>query len=227
MHILVVEDESTISDAIKLGLEAEGYAVSVADRGDEGLWMAQENRYDAIILDLMLPGMNGYVVCSKLRESGDQTPVLMLTAKDGAYDEAEGLDTGADDYLTKPFEWVVLLARLRVLLRRSGAKQSTPELAVDDLALDQLTRLVTRGQAEIELTPREYSLLRYLMHRKDEVVTKDELLDHVWGEGELGDPNVVQVYVGYLRKKIDTPFAVESIETVRGVGYRIVSGRRR
>lgn len=227
MRILVVEDESTISDAIKRGLEAEGYAVDVADRGDEGLWMAQENRYDGMILDLMLPGMNGFVVCTKLRESGDQTPILMLTAKDGSYDEAEGLDSGADDYLTKPFEWVVLLARLRVLLRRSGTGQASPELSVDDLTLNPLTRKVLRGETEIELTPREFSLLRYLMHRKDQVVTKDELLDHVWGEGELGDPNVIQVYVGYLRKKVDTPFSVESIETVRGVGYRIVGGLRR
>jgi len=235
MWILVVEDEPLISDAIRLGLEAEGFAVDVTDRGDDGLFRAQTNDYDAIILDIMLPGMNGYKVCQTLRDEGSTTPILMLTAKDGAYDEAEGINTGADDYLTKPFNWVVLLARLRAMIRRgagggsgggSGAKST--ELRADDLVLDPATHEVFRGQVAIELTPREFSLLQYLLHRKGEVVTKRELLDHVWGEPDADDHNVTQVYVGYLRKKVDQPFGARSIETIRGVGYRIVeTGRTR
>lgn len=227
MRILVVEDESTIADALERGLGAEGYTVDVSLRGDEGLQQARFNDYDAIILDIMLPGVNGYQICATLRAEGNETPILMLTAKDGSYDEAEGLDTGADDYLTKPFEWVVLMARLRVLLRRTTSQQATPNLTVDDLVLDPSVREVSRAGTPIDLTPREFALLRYLMHNKDRVVEKGELLDNVWGEHDDGDPNVVQVYVGYLRRKVDVPFDVESIETIRGVGYRIVGGRRR
>ncbi len=227
MRILVVEDESTIADALERGLGAEGYAVDVALRGDEGLQEARLNDYDAIILDIMLPGVNGYQICATLRAEGDETPILMLTAKDGSYDEAEGLDTGADDYLTKPFDWVVLMARLRVLLRRTTSQQATPNLIVDDLVLDPSAREVSRAGTPIDLTPREFALLRYLMHNKDRVVEKGELLDNVWGEHDDGDPNVVQVYIGYLRRKVDVPFDVESIETIRGIGYRIVGGRRR
>lgn len=229
MWILVVEDEPLISDAIKLGLEAEGFAVDVTDRGDDGLVRAQTNDYDAIVLDVMLPGMNGYKVCQVLRSEGNTTPILMLTAKDGAYDEAEGIDTGADDYMTKPFNWVVLLARLRAIIRRSAgggdgrvAPATSSELRAGDLVLNPTSHEVTRGPASIDLTPREFSLLRYLLHRKGEVVTKRELLDHVWGEPDADDHNVTQVYIGYLRKKVDQPFGTTSIETIRGVGYRIV-----
>ncbi len=224
MWILVVEDEAVIADAIRLGLEAEGFAVDLVDQGDDGLMRAQTNDYDAIILDIMLPGLNGYKVCQELRESGNTTPILMLTAKDGAYDEAEGIELGADDYVTKPFNWVVLLARLRAIIRRrsTGPAETPTELTVDDLVLNPTTHQVRRGDAAIELTPREFSLLQYLLHRKGEVVTKRDLLEHVWGEPDADDPNVTQVYMGYLRRKIDQPFGTDSIQTVRGVGYRVV-----
>ena len=225
MWILVVEDEATIADAIRLGLEAEGFAVDLAERGDLGLEKAQTNSYDAIILDIMLPGVNGYKVCQTLRAAGNATPILMLTAKDGAFDEAEGLEIGADDYMTKPFNWVVLLARLRAMIRRGAAgpaQSTTAELRADDLTLNPATHSVLRGDVPIELTPREFSLLQYLLHRKGEVVTKFELLEHVWGEPDADDPNVTQVYVGYLRRKVDEPFGTKSIQTVRGVGYRLV-----
>lgn len=225
MWVLVVEDEATIADAIRLGLEAEGFAVDLADRGDLGLEKAQTNSYDAIILDIMLPGLNGYKVCQTLRAEGSTTPILMLTAKDGVFDEAEGLEIGADDYVTKPFNWVVLLARLRSIIRRgaSGATQAvSAELQADDLVLNPATHVVHRGDIPIELTPREFSLLQYLLHRKGEVVSKFELLEHVWGEPDADDPNVTQVYVGYLRRKVDEPFGTKSIQTVRGVGYRLV-----
>lgn len=227
MWILVVEDEPLIADAIRLGLEAEGFAVDVTDRGDDGLYRAQTNDYDAIVLDIMLPGLNGYKVCQQLRESGNTTPILMLTAKDGAYDEAEGIEIGADDYITKPFNWVVLLARLRAMIRRGGAAGGAVpvELRVDDLVLNPSTHMVHRGNVEVDLTPREFSLLQYLLHRKGEVVTKRELLDHVWGEPDADDPNVTQVYVGYLRRKIDEPFGAKTLQTVRGVGYRVVESR--
>lgn len=226
MWILVAEDEPLIADAIKTGLEAEGFVVDCTDRGDEALFRAQTNDYDAIILDIMLPGMNGYKVCQEIRTAGDKTPILMLTAKDGAFDEAEGIELGADDYMTKPFNWVVLLARLRAMIRRaseSGGSSAAPaELSADDLTLNPSTHEVHRGGTLIELTPREFSLLQYLLHRKGEVVTKRELLEHVWGEPDADDPNVTQVYVGYLRRKIDQPFGAASIQTVRGIGYRVV-----
>ncbi len=225
MWILVVEDEPLIADAIRLGLEAEGFAVDLVDRGDVGLERAQTNDYDAIVLDIMLPGLNGYRVCQTLRAEGSTTPILMLTAKDGAFDEAEGLELGADDYVTKPFNWVVLLARLRAIIRRgsSAAGPGTPaELQADDLVLNPATHTVQRGEVPIELTPREFSLLQYLLHKKGEVVSKYELLEHVWGEPDADDPNVIQVYVGYLRRKVDEPFGTRSIRTVRGVGYRLV-----
>ena len=226
MWILVVEDEALIADAIKMGLEAEGFAVDVTGRGDDGLLQAQTNDYDAIILDIMLPGMNGYQVCRELRSAGDTTPILMLTAKDGVYDEAEGIDLGADDYVTKPFNWVVLLARLRAVIRRGagrsvGAEASTV-LRADDLVLDSAAHTVFRGEVPIDLTPREFALLRYLLHRKGEVVSKRELVDHVWGEPDADDLNVTQVYAGYLRRKIDEPFGTATIQTVRGIGYRLV-----
>lgn len=223
MRILVVEDEPLIADAIKIGLEAEGFTVETTDRGDEGLFLAQTNSYEAIILDIMLPGLNGYKVCQQLRDEGNSTPILMLTAKDGSYDEAEGINTGADDYVTKPFTWVVLLARLRAMIRRgSGGAATASELRADGLVLNPSTHNVSRNGVAIDLTPREFSLLQYLLHRKGEVVTKRELLDHVWGEPDADDPNVTQVYIGYLRRKVDEPFGAKSIETIRGVGYRLI-----
>jgi len=226
MWILVIEDELLIADAIKIGLEAEGFAVDVTDRGDEGLFKAQTNEYDAIILDIMLPGLNGYKVCRELRAAGNNTPILMLTAKDGAHDEAEGIDLGADDYVTKPFNWVVLLARLRGVIRRGGARgsgsEAVAELRADDLVLSPSAHTVFRGDVAIDLTPREFALLQYLLHRKGEVVSKRELLDHVWGEPDADDLNVTQVYASYLRRKVDEPFGTKTIQTVRGVGYRVV-----
>ncbi|MEM8706354.1 MAG: response regulator transcription factor [Actinomycetota bacterium] len=221
MRVLIVEDEPLIAKALEAGLVADGYGVDVADRGDVGLWQATENTYDAIILDVMLPGMNGFKVCSELRAAGVTTPIMMLTAKDGEFDQAEGLDTGADDYVTKPFSMVVVAARLRALIRR-GPTERAAVLEAGDLVLDPSERSVRRGDTEIELTPREFSLLRYLLHRKGEPVTKRELVEHVWADDDLED-NVVQVYVGYLRRKVDEPFDRSAIETVRGVGYRLAA----
>ena len=221
MRVLVVEDESLIATALRTGLEAEGYAVDVCETGTDGLWQATEYSYDAIILDLMLPEMSGFKVCSELRARAITTPIMMLTAKDGDYDQAEGLDSGADDYVTKPFSFVVLLARLRALVRR-GPTDRPAELVAGDLTLDPTARVCRRGDEEIELTPREFSLLRYLMHRVGEPVSKTDLIEHVWGDDML-EPTVVQVYVGYLRRKIDEPFGRASIETIRGFGYRLAA----
>lgn len=219
MRVLVVEDEALIARALREGLEADGYSVDVADRGDDGLWQATEQSYDAIILDLMLPGMNGYLVCRELRAKGISTPVMMLTAKDGEFDQIEGLDTGADDYVTKPFSLQVVLARLRALIRR-GPTERLATLTAGDLSLDPSNRECRRGDQTIELTPREFSLLRYLMHRVGEPVSKRDLIEHVWNDDQLED-SVIQVYVGYLRRKIDEPFGRQAIETVRGIGYRL------
>lgn len=223
MRVLVVEDEKRLAAGLKNGLEAEGFAVDVALDGTDGLWMAQENPYDAIVLDIMLPGVNGYRICSTLREEGNWTPILMLTAKDGEWDEAEALDTGADDYLTKPFSYVVLVARLRALLRR-GARERPTVLTAGDLRLDPATHQVRRGAADVELTPREIALLEFLMRRAGEVVSKREILDHVWDYDFEGDPNIVEVYVRRLRQKLDRPFGRQAIETVRGAGYRLDEG---
>jgi two-component system OmpR family response regulator len=220
MRILVVEDEVAMAQSLREGLVAEGFAVDVAVDGEEGLWFASEIDYDAIILDLMLPKVNGYKVCAQIRERGDWTPILMLTAKDGHLDEAEGLDTGADDYLTKPFNFVVLLARLRSLLRRRGSARPTT-LETGDLRLDPATRQVRRGDVRIELTPREFSILEYLMSHPGQAISKNVLLEHVWDFDFDGGPNIVEVYVGSLRKKIDVPFGRESIVTVRGAGYML------
>jgi two-component system, OmpR family, response regulator len=219
VRVLVVEDEPVIAEALVNGLRAEAYSVDHTDRGDDALWRITEHRYDAIILDVMLPGMNGYVVCRTARERGITTPILMLTAKDGEYDQAEGLDTGADDYVTKPFSFVVLLARLRALMRRGPAERPTA-LFHGSLTLDPVTHRVNRDGVDIELTPREFALLRFLLHQPGRVITKQELIEHVWGD-DLLDPNVVQVYVGYLRRKIDEPFGTTTVDTVRGVGYRV------
>jgi DNA-binding response OmpR family regulator len=220
MRVLVVEDEKGLASGLKKGLEAEGFAVDVALDGSDGLWMARENAYDALVLDIMLPGTNGFKICSSLREEGDWTPILMLTAKDGELDEAEALDSGADDYLTKPFSYVVLIARLRALLRR-GAPERPTVLEAGDLKLDPASRRCRRGDVEVELTPREFSLLEFLLRRKGEVLSKREILDHVWDYDFEGDANIVEVYVRHLRDKLDRPFERTSLETVRGAGYRL------
>lgn len=221
MRILVVDDEERLAMSIKRGLEADGFAVDVVHDGTDGLWRAREGQYAAIVLDIMLPGMNGYEVCRTLRQEGNWTPILLLTAKDGEYDEAEGFEFGADDYLRKPFSHVVLTARLRALARRAT---STPSLAlrVGELTLDPSTHRCNRGAAAVDLTPREHAVLETLMRRHPDVVPKRELLDEVWGMDFDGDPNIVEVYVGYLRRKIDKPFGAASLRTVRGVGYQVV-----
>ena len=220
MRILIVEDEARLAVHLKRGLEAEGFAVDIASTGTDGLWMGKEQGYDLMLLDIMLPGMNGFKVCEELRQAGRWLPILMLTAKDGEYDEAEALDMGADDYLTKPFSFVVLLARIRALLRRGAAERPTV-LRVGDLALDPAAHRVTRGETALSLTPREYAVLEYLMHHPNEAVSKQDILAHVWDWVFEGESNLVEVYIGYLRKKVDAPFDVQSIETVRGFGYRL------
>ena len=220
MRILVVEDERRLAGSLRAGLEAEGFAVDTAYDGQEGLWFARENAYDAILLDIMLPGLNGYKVCETLRAEENWTPILMLTAKDGDWDQIEALDTGADDYVTKPFSFQVLLARLRSLLRRGGPERPAV-LTVGDLVLDPASRRVTRAGGEVSLTSREMSLLEYLMRRSGEVVTKADILGHVWDYAFEGDPNIVEVYVGRLRRKVDRPFGRADIETLRGSGYRL------
>jgi two-component system, OmpR family, response regulator len=220
MRVLVVEDEKRLAAGLRKGLEAEGFAVDVALDGADGLWMAREHAYDAIVLDIMLPGVNGYKLCATLRHDGVWTPILMLTAKDGEWDEVEALDTGADDYLTKPFAYAVLLARLRALLRR-GARERPVVLEAGDLRLDPAARRAWRGEVEVELTPRELALLEFLLHRRGEVVSKREILEHVWDYDFEGDSNIVEVYVWHLRSKLDRPFGRDTIETVRGAGYRL------
>ena len=222
MKVLVIEDEVALADAVARGLGAEGFEVTVANDGLEGLELARGAKFDLIVLDIMLPGMNGYRVCRTLREEEIWTPILMLTAKDGEYDEAEALDTGADDFLSKPFSFVVLVARLRALARRRSDANLAP-LEFDDLTLEPVSRTVHRGDSDISLSPREFALLEALMRHSGEVVSKTDLLDRVWGEDFEGDPNVVEVYIGYLRRKIDRPFGRSDLETVRGEGYRLGS----
>jgi two-component system, OmpR family, response regulator len=220
MRILVVEDERRLARAIARGLEDRGFAVELAHDGASGLWKAREQEFDAIVLDIMLPELSGYEVCGQLRAHGCWTPILMLTAKDGEFAEADGLDLGADDYLHKPFSYVVLVARLNALLRR-GAPARPAQLVVGDLILDPGRRTVRRGDVPIELTRREYSLLEYLMRSAGQTRSKYEILDHVWGADFDREPNVVEVYVGYLRRKIDQPFGTTTIDTVRGHGYLV------
>jgi DNA-binding response OmpR family regulator len=222
MRVLVVEDEQRLASAVRRGLNAEGFMVDVAYDGVDGLHLAREGGYDAVVLDLMLPGMSGYQVCEQLRAERNWVPVLILSAKDGEYDQAEGLDLGADDYLTKPFSYVVLAARLRALLRR-GARPRPVVLAAGDLCLDPGSRSVRRADAAIELTAKEFALLEYLIRRPGQVVSKSELLDHVWDPDSITDLNVVEVYAGYLRRKIDTPFGRNALQTVRGAGYRLAA----
>jgi two-component system, OmpR family, response regulator len=222
MRVLVVEDERRLAAGLRKGLEAEGFAVDVALDGADGLWMARERAYDAIVLDLMLPGMNGYKVCATLRQDGVWTPILVLTAKGGEWDEVEALDTGADDYLTKPFAYAVLVARLRALLRR-GARERPVVLEAGDLRVDPAARRAWQGEAEVELTPRELALVEFLLHRRGEVVSKREILEHVWDYDFEGDLNIVEVYVWHLRNKLDRPFGRDTIQTVRGAGYRLAA----
>ena len=221
MRVLLVEDEVALAESIARGLNAEGFTVDVTHDGADGLWRAREQRYAAIVLDLLLPGMNGFQVCRALRADGIWTPILVLTAKTGEWDEAEALDTGADDFLSKPFSFVVLLARLRALFRR-GAPPRPAVLELGPLRLDPGSRTLTRDGEDIPLTTREFAVLEYLMRRGDTVASKAEILDHVWGMDFAGDPNVVEVYVGYLRRKIDQPFGSNLIRTVRGAGYHLV-----
>ncbi len=222
MRVLVVEDERRLAAAVRRGLQAEGFAVDLAHDGNDGLHLAREGGYDAVVLDVMLPGLSGYRVCERLRAEENWVPILILSAKDGEYDQADGLDLGADDYLTKPFSYVVLAARLRALLRR-GARRRPAELRAGDLVLDPGRREVRRGDCQVDLTPREFSLLEYLMRRAGDVVSKTEILEHVWDAADTTDPNAVEVYVGYLRRKIDAPFGRAGLKTVRGAGYRLAS----
>ena len=222
MRVLVVEDEQRLAAGLRNGLEAEGFAVDVALDGSDGLWMAREHPYDAIVLDILLPGINGYKICQTLRREGVWTPILMLTAKGGEWDEVEGLDTGADDYLTKPFSYAVLLARLRALLRR-GARERPTVLEAGDLRVDPAARRAWRGDVEVDLTPRELALLEFLVRRRGEVVSKREILQHVWDDDFEGDPNIVEVYVRRLRNKLDRPFGRVSIQTMRWAGYRLAA----
>jgi two-component system OmpR family response regulator len=222
MRVLVVEDEKRLAAGLKKGLEAEGFATDVALNGTDGLWMARENPFDAIVLDIMLPGINGYRVCATLREEGIWTPILMLTAKDGEFDQAEALDTGADDYVTKPFSYVVLLARLRALIRR-GAGERPSILEAGDLRFDPGARRAWRGEAQVDLTAREMALLEFLLRRKGEVVSKTDIVEHVWDYDFEGDLNIVEVYVRHLRNKLDRPFGRKALETVRGAGYRLAA----
>ena len=223
MRVLVVEDELKMAGLLKRALEEEGYAVDVAARGEDALWFGTENPYDAIVLDVMLPDLDGFEVSRRLRQAGRWSPVLMLTARDAVADRVAGLDAGADDYLTKPFSFAELLARLRALVRR-GAAERPPVLRVGDLSLDPARRTVTRDGVSIDLTAREFALLEYLMRRAGEVLTRTQLIEHVWDFAYDGDSNVVDVYIRYLRNKVDRPFGRDSIRTVRGAGYRLEDG---
>jgi len=216
----MVEDEVRLAETVRRGLVAEGFVVDVIHNGVDGLFNAQTNDYDVIVLDIMLPGMNGYDVCRELREAGIWTPVIMLTAKDGEFDQVDAFELGADDYLTKPFSFAVLVARLRSLVRRIAPERPSV-LVAGDLSLDPATRSVRRGSIDICLTPREFGLLQFLMRRRGDVVPKAEILENVWDFNYDGDDNVVEVYIGYLRRKIDQPFGRHAIETLRGAGYRL------
>ena len=222
MRILVVEDDRSAGETVRRMLLAEGWVVDVVNDGLTGLERATTESFDVVVLDIMMPGLNGYEVVRRMRSVGNWTPVLMLTAKDGEYDQADAFDFGADDYLTKPFSFVVFVARLRALARR-GAPERPSVLVAGSLSLDPAAHIARRRDVELSLTPREFGMLEYLMRRKGEVVTKAEILDAVWDINYRGDENVVEVYVSYLRRRIDTPFDCKAIETVRGVGYRLAA----
>ncbi|MEU0279978.1 response regulator transcription factor [Streptomyces sp. NPDC088147] len=219
MRLLIVEDEKRLAVSLAKGLRAEGFAVDVVHDGLEGLHRAGEGVYDLVVLDIMLPGMNGYRVCAALRAAGHDVPILMLTAKDGEYDEAEGLDTGADDYLTKPFSYVVLVARVKALLRRRGSSGASPVLRIGSLTVDTAARRVFRDGTEVALTAKEFAVLEQLAVRAGEVVGKPEILEHVWDFAYDGDPNIIEVYISALRRKL----GAAAIQTVRGAGYRLVA----
>jgi two-component system OmpR family response regulator len=224
MRILVVEDEAKMAGLIRRGLREEGLAVDVAGCGEDALWMAGATEYDAIVLDVMLPGIDGFETCRRLRADGVWTPVLMLTARDAVEDRVAGLDSGGDDYLVKPFSFAELLARLRALTRR-GEVERPAVLEVGDLRLDPATRQVWRGEQEVALSAKEFALLEAFMRRPGEVLSRFQLLEHAWDYGYENRSNVIDVYVRYLREKVDRPFGAESIETVRGAGYRLREGR--
>ena len=222
MRVLVVEDTERMAELLRRGLTEEGYAVDVVATGEDAVWMSSENPYDAVVLDLMLPDVDGFEVCRLMRASGQAAPVLMLTARDALEDRIAGLDAGADDYLTKPFSFAELLARLRAL-RRRGDQLKASVLAVGDLTLDSATHEAQRQGKPVALTPKEFALLEEFMRHPGEVLTRTHLIEHVWDFAYEGDSNVLEVYVRYLREKLDRPFGRHSIETVRGVGYRLRS----
>jgi DNA-binding response OmpR family regulator len=222
MKVLLIEDDKKIATAVKRGLEGEGFVVDIAFTGTDGLWMATEGVYDALIVDLLLPGKNGFQICAELREAGHWTPILVLTAKDGDLDQAEALDTGADDYLIKPFSFPVLVARLRALLRRTTGQSPVP-LEAGDLRVDPGKHRAWRGGQEIPLTSRQFQVLEFLVRRADQVLSKDDILAGVWEYDFDGDPNIVEVYIRRLRARIDEPYGRHTIQTVRGAGYRLAS----
>ncbi|MEV0797662.1 response regulator transcription factor [Kribbella sp. NPDC050281] len=220
MRVLIVEDEVRLAETVRRGLSDAGFVVEVVHNGEDAVWAATEQSYDVIVLDIMLPKLSGYKVLEELRSRSVWTPVLMLTAKDGEYDQTDAFDLGADDYLTKPFSFLILVARLRALIRRGGPERPVV-LTAGDLILDPARRRVERGGREISMTPREYGLLEFLMRHRGDTVSKTEILENVWDPAFEGDPNVVEVYIRYLRLKLDTPFSRHAIETVRGMGYRL------
>jgi len=223
MRVLVVEDEGRMAALLQRGLREEGSAVDLAATVDYGIWLATENVYDVVLLDVLLPDLDGFEVCRRLRDAGRWAPILMLTARDAVPDRVNGLDAGADDYLTKPFAYPELLARLRAVIRR-GPHERPAAISVGDLSLDPATKEVRRGGRQVPLTPKEFALLEYFMRHAGEVLTRTQILEHVWDFAYDGDSNVIEVYVRYLREKVDRPFGRQSLETVRGVGYRLRNG---
>jgi DNA-binding response OmpR family regulator len=222
VRILVVDDEVRLADGVRRGLEAEGFAVDVAHNGVDGLWRARETRYDAIVLDLMMPGMSGWKVCQALRAEEDWTPIVMLTAKDGDWDQIESFESGADDFVTKPFSFAVLVARLRALIRRGAVARPTI-LEAGDLRVDPAARRVWRGDIEVEVTSREFAVLEHLIRHPGQVLSKRDIIAGVWNDDFEGDPNIVEVYVGHLRRKLDRPHGRNAIQTIRGAGYRLAA----
>jgi DNA-binding response OmpR family regulator len=220
MKVLVIDDDVKIVAAIARGLQAEGFTVEVEHNGVDGLWRATEGSYDVIVLDVLLPGKNGFLVCADLRAAGNWTPILMLTAKDGELDEAEALDTGADDYLVKPFSYPVLIARLHALIRRSGSRSSLA-IGIGDLRVDPLAHRVFVGDRQVSVTSREFDVLFFLVHRAGQVLSKRVILNGVWSDDFEGDPNIVEVYVARIRRKLAALESATTIDTIRGAGYRV------